>query len=273
MDARGAAEAAAHARASRRAAPRRRDEEFEWGNGADWAPGFTPAAAQPPLLQSPPPPGGVPLLAPPPSPLHHRRSCHRCGNLRSRNVHCVGCSDTYCLRCAEKAVMEFGDIFPAGCPHCLALCCCADARGAPGAPACSECKGGEWAGSERLHGLRAVCVRWPTMPAPPSPPSYTPHPRSAPEPLLQALQGPARASRPRAGRVAGGGRGHRGAPRRRRARCAGAPARGWDCAPSAAVATAAAAAASSRAVSARGMACAHAGGAGAAPACEWECGG
>ena len=38
----------------------------------------------------------------------HRASCHRCGNLRKRNVLCRACPHIYCQRCAEKIVIEYG---------------------------------------------------------------------------------------------------------------------------------------------------------------------
>ena len=42
----------------------------------------------------------------------HRSSCHRCGNLRKRNILCGNCPHIFCQRCGEKEVMEYGpDIF------------------------------------------------------------------------------------------------------------------------------------------------------------------
>ena len=32
----------------------------------------------------------------------HRASCHRCGNLRKKNILCVNCPHIYCARCSEK---------------------------------------------------------------------------------------------------------------------------------------------------------------------------
>jgi hypothetical protein len=61
----------------------------------------------------------------------HRASCHRCGNLRKRNVKCSSCPHIYCQRCAEKMVLEFGEkIFDGGCPVCKGICCCNDPRDA-----------------------------------------------------------------------------------------------------------------------------------------------
>ncbi|KAJ0408553.1 hypothetical protein ATCC90586_009574 [Pythium insidiosum] len=54
----------------------------------------------------------------------HRASCHRCGNLRKKNVRCPNCPHIFCQKCAEKMVEEHGDnVFVDGCPfHCYKKC-------------------------------------------------------------------------------------------------------------------------------------------------------
>jgi len=60
----------------------------------------------------------------------HRASCHRCGNLRRRNVLCDNCPHIYCQRCAEKVLIEYGPgVLVGGCPVCKGLCCCSDDKG------------------------------------------------------------------------------------------------------------------------------------------------
>lgn len=57
----------------------------------------------------------------------HRISCHRCGNIRKRRVHCINanCPHTFCGRCSDKLKIEYGcDVFAIGCPVCQELCCC-----------------------------------------------------------------------------------------------------------------------------------------------------
>lgn len=61
--------------------------------------------------------------------IKHRASCHRCGNLRKKNVLCSRCPHTFCQRCAEKMQEEHGmDVFNDGCPVCKDLCCCGKNR-------------------------------------------------------------------------------------------------------------------------------------------------
>lgn len=60
----------------------------------------------------------------------HRASCHRCGNLRKRNVKCSECPHIFCQRCAEKVLVEWGpEELDDGCPVCKLHCCCQDHRG------------------------------------------------------------------------------------------------------------------------------------------------
>jgi hypothetical protein len=59
----------------------------------------------------------------------HRASCHRCGNLRKRNLRCSNCPHIFCHRCAEKMLEEHGNnIFVSGCPVCKEICCCGKNR-------------------------------------------------------------------------------------------------------------------------------------------------
>uniref|UniRef100_A0AAV1VGB1 RING-type domain-containing protein n=1 Tax=Peronospora matthiolae TaxID=2874970 RepID=A0AAV1VGB1_9STRA len=59
----------------------------------------------------------------------HRASCHRCGNLRKKNVWCPTCPHIFCARCADKMHEEHGDrVFENGCPVCKELCCCGKNR-------------------------------------------------------------------------------------------------------------------------------------------------
>ncbi|ETM42308.1 hypothetical protein L914_12022 [Phytophthora nicotianae] len=61
--------------------------------------------------------------------MRHRASCHRCGNLRKKNVRCPVCPHIFCAKCAEKMVEEHGEhIFEGGCPVCKELCCCGKNR-------------------------------------------------------------------------------------------------------------------------------------------------
>lgn len=61
--------------------------------------------------------------------VRHRASCHRCGNLRKKNVRCPQCPHIFCQKCAEKMVEEHGDgIFTDGCPVCKEQCCCGKNR-------------------------------------------------------------------------------------------------------------------------------------------------
>ena len=47
----------------------------------------------------------------------HRASCHRCGNIRRKNLYCSHCPYIYCARCSQKMLEEHGhDIFIDGCP-------------------------------------------------------------------------------------------------------------------------------------------------------------
>ena len=38
----------------------------------------------------------------------HRASCHRCGNMRKKNVFCPRCPHIFCQKCSEKMVDEHG---------------------------------------------------------------------------------------------------------------------------------------------------------------------
>ena len=38
----------------------------------------------------------------------HRASCHRCGNMRKKNVLCPRCPHIFCQKCSEKMVEEHG---------------------------------------------------------------------------------------------------------------------------------------------------------------------
>ena len=59
----------------------------------------------------------------------HRKSCHMCGNLRSRNVLCNRCVATFCANCATKSRSMHGNAaFDRGCPLCNNKCCCAGKR-------------------------------------------------------------------------------------------------------------------------------------------------
>lgn len=61
--------------------------------------------------------------------VRHRASCHRCGNLRKKNVRCPKCPHIFCQKCAEKMVEEHGErIFADGCPVCKERCCCGKNR-------------------------------------------------------------------------------------------------------------------------------------------------
>jgi hypothetical protein len=57
----------------------------------------------------------------------HRISCHRCGNIRKRRMHCINpnCPHTFCGRCTDKLKIEYGpNVFANGCPVCQEMCCC-----------------------------------------------------------------------------------------------------------------------------------------------------
>lgn len=59
----------------------------------------------------------------------HRASCHRCGNMRKSTLGCKSCPSTWCARCAERLVMEYGvTLFDISCPVCSLMCCCSDDR-------------------------------------------------------------------------------------------------------------------------------------------------
>ncbi|OQR91659.1 hypothetical protein ACHHYP_04499 [Achlya hypogyna] len=63
--------------------------------------------------------------------VRHRASCHRCGNLRKKNVRCLTCPHIFCQKhaCAEKMVEEHGaQTFIGGCPVCKEMCCCGKNR-------------------------------------------------------------------------------------------------------------------------------------------------
>ncbi|TMW62298.1 hypothetical protein Poli38472_009791 [Pythium oligandrum] len=61
--------------------------------------------------------------------MRHRASCHRCGNLRKKNVRCPKCPHIFCQKCAEKMLEEHGEgVFVEGCPVCKELCCCGKNR-------------------------------------------------------------------------------------------------------------------------------------------------
>ncbi|KAE8994980.1 hypothetical protein PR003_g17874 [Phytophthora rubi] len=61
--------------------------------------------------------------------MRHRASCHRCGNLRKKNIRCLVCPHIFCAKCADKMIEEHGDrIFENGCPVCKELCCCGKNR-------------------------------------------------------------------------------------------------------------------------------------------------
>ncbi|EGZ04625.1 hypothetical protein PHYSODRAFT_535949 [Phytophthora sojae] len=61
--------------------------------------------------------------------MRHRASCHRCGNLRKKNIRCPLCPHIFCAKCADKMIEEHGDrIFENGCPVCKELCCCGKNR-------------------------------------------------------------------------------------------------------------------------------------------------
>lgn len=61
--------------------------------------------------------------------MRHRASCHRCGNLRKKNIRCPLCPHIFCAKCADKMIEEHGDrIFENRCPVCKELCCCGKNR-------------------------------------------------------------------------------------------------------------------------------------------------
>ncbi|TYZ60359.1 hypothetical protein PybrP1_011210 [[Pythium] brassicae (nom. inval.)] len=61
--------------------------------------------------------------------VRHRASCHRCGNLRKKNVRCPQCPHIFCQKCAEKMLEEHGEhVFADGCPVCKEQCCCGKNR-------------------------------------------------------------------------------------------------------------------------------------------------
>lgn len=64
-----------------------------------------------------------------------RKTCHRCGNIRKNNIACNSCEQIFCKACARKFEDFSGTGFKfntkkAGCPVCLKLCCCGNAKGA-----------------------------------------------------------------------------------------------------------------------------------------------
>jgi hypothetical protein len=62
-----------------------------------------------------------------PGAMEHRKTCHRCGNLRKNLFFCVACPMSFCARCQEKFQEEFGGgCFSTDCPVCSLQCCCAD---------------------------------------------------------------------------------------------------------------------------------------------------
>ena len=81
----------------------------------------------------------------------HRASCHRCGNMRKRNVRCLTCPHIFCQRCAEKVIVEYGvRAFADGCPVCRSRCCCNAPRTATTCPRLYHCyKKVRSAGGER----------------------------------------------------------------------------------------------------------------------------
>lgn len=110
----------------------------------------------------------------------HRASCHRCGNLRKRNVFCSRCPHTFCERCASKLVAEHGDIFSKGCPLCLGLCCCGDPRGTH---VCSESQ--TMGHVLRAAGLDTITRAYSLLPSP----YPLPNASRSPAPLLQEVWG------------------------------------------------------------------------------------
>ena len=102
-------------------------------SGPPPAPGEAFASSSPPpplgplsaLAAAPP---GAPLPEPPPV-TGHRASCHRCGNMRKSTIGCRRCPATWCARCAERLIMEYGeDCLTSTCPLCANLCCCQEDR-------------------------------------------------------------------------------------------------------------------------------------------------
>ena len=61
----------------------------------------------------------LPLTIPASNTERHRVSCHRCGNLRKRNVLCSRCPHTFCCRCSDKMREEHG----VRCFVCLVCFC------------------------------------------------------------------------------------------------------------------------------------------------------
>jgi hypothetical protein len=63
-----------------------------------------------------------------------RKTCHRCGNIRKNNIACNSCEQIFCKACARKFEDFSGTGFKfntkkPGCPVCLKLCCCGNAKG------------------------------------------------------------------------------------------------------------------------------------------------
>lgn len=57
--------------------------------------------------------------------IQHRRSCHRCGNMRKKVTKCAKCPHIFCRVCAGMMIFDHGEsVFQGGCPKCKLLCCC-----------------------------------------------------------------------------------------------------------------------------------------------------
>ena len=61
------------------------------------------------------------------TPIKHRATCHKCGNMREYTFACTECPYIFCMKCVNKMKQEHGEtVFTKGCPVCKNLCCCAD---------------------------------------------------------------------------------------------------------------------------------------------------
>ena len=61
------------------------------------------------------------------TPIKHRATCHRCGNMRDYTFACTECPYVFCIKCVDKMEQEHGkSTFVKGCPVCKSFCCCAD---------------------------------------------------------------------------------------------------------------------------------------------------